>query len=271
MTSLGRQAPSLEVPTVGLNSIRGPALTFDFRFYINILPHVLGILRNRQQRKNRADCEVPSVKRYPLDSQFRYSLKRIFDIAVSLTLLVFIFVWLWPMIILAIKLESKGPILYKQEREGQKNKRFLCLKFRSMIHNSKQFDKKGSFLQVSENDFRVTRVGKFLRRRNFDELPQFLCIFRGDMSLVGPRPHPTVLNLEYQGKIRDYSSRHRIKPGMTGWAQIRGLRGKVKNVAHMRKRIEHDLWYIENWSFWLDVKIIFRSLVLMINGDPKAY
>jgi putative colanic acid biosynthesis UDP-glucose lipid carrier transferase len=211
------------------------------------------------------------VKRYPLDNQSRYSLKNIFDIALALIIFLCIFTWLWPVIILAIKLDSNGPILYKQEREGKKNKRFMCLKFRSMIFNCKQFDKKGSFLQTSENDLRITRVGKFLRRRNIDELPQFLCVLRGDMSLIGPRPHPTALNLEYQGKIRDYSSRHRIKPGITGWAQIHGLRGKVKNVDHMRKRIEHDLWYIENWSFWLDVKIIFRSLVLMIKGDPKAY
>ena len=175
------------------------------------------------------------------------------------------------MIVLAIKLDSKGPVLYKQERWGKNNKRFMCLKFRSMIYNCIQFDEKGSFLQASEKDFRVTRVGKLLRRSGFDELPQFLCVLRGNMSLVGPRPHPTPLNLEYQENIRDYTGRHMIKPGITGWAQIQGLRGEIENLAQMQKRIEHDLWYIENWSFWLDVKIIFRSIGLMIKGDPKAY
>jgi putative colanic acid biosynthesis UDP-glucose lipid carrier transferase len=214
---------------------------------------------------------VAIVKRHPLDIKSNCDLKRIFDIAATLIVFLSVFIWVWPMIILAIKLESKGPVFYKQERGGEKNKRFMCLKFRSMIFNCKQFDKKGAFLQASEKDFRVTRVGKFLRRRNLDELPQFICVLLGKMSLVGPRPHPTPLNLEYQKKIRNYSRRHVIRPGITGWAQIHGLRGEIRNNAQMKKRIEHDLWYIDNWSFWLDVKIIFRSMYLMINGDSKAY
>jgi putative colanic acid biosynthesis UDP-glucose lipid carrier transferase len=211
------------------------------------------------------------VKRHPLDFKSNCDLKRIFDIAVTLIVFLAIFIWLWPMIILAIKLDSKGPVFYKQERWGKKNKRFICLKFRSMIFNCQQFDKKGHLLQASEKDLRVTRVGKFLRRRNLDELPQFICVLLGKMSLVGPRPHPTALNLEYKEKVHDYPDRHLIKPGITGWAQIHRLRGEIKNIAQMQKRIEHDLLYIENWSFWLDVKIIFRSICLMIKGDSKAY
>ena len=211
------------------------------------------------------------MKRHPLEIRSNCYLKRIFDIAATLILFLFIFLWLWPIIILAIKLDSKGPVFYEQERWGKKNKRFMCLKFRSMMYNCQQFDEKGFFLQASEKDFRVTRVGKLLRRSGFDELPQFICVLRGDMTLVGPRPHTTPMNLEYQEKVHDYLDRHFIRPGITGWAQIHGLRGKIKKIAQMQKRTGHDLWYIENWSFWLDVKIIFISICLMINGDPKAY
>ena len=198
-------------------------------------------------------------------------LKRGFDTAFSLFLFTFIFSWLWPIIALAIKISSPGPIFYVQERWGRDNKKIKTYKFRSMRADSKTVDETGKYLQATQNDPRITKVGKFLRKTNLDELPQFWNVLKGEMSVVGPRPHPTPLNLESKDKVHLYMLRHLVKPGITGWAQVNGYRGETKDISQMQKRIDYDIWYIENWSFFLDMQIIFMTVWNMVKGDPEAY
>ena len=199
-------------------------------------------------------------------------LKRGFDLAFTSVLFVFAFSWLWPLIALAVKLSSPGPVFFKQIRWGRDNNRFVTYKFRSMRVDSHDVDENGNFLQATRDDPRVTKLGKFLRKTNLDELPQFLNVLAGDMSIVGPRPHPTPLNIESKDRIHLYMLRHLVKPGITGWAQVNGLRGQTSgNSELMQKRVDHDIWYIENWSFTLDIQIIFTTVWKMIKGDPDAY
>jgi putative colanic acid biosynthesis UDP-glucose lipid carrier transferase len=199
-------------------------------------------------------------------------LKRIFDITFSLFCFLLFFSWLFPLVTLFIKLDSKGPVLFKQERWGRNNKRFSAYKFRSMVCGGKDIDENGKYKQALKNDPRLTRVGKFLRKTNLDELPQFINVLKGELSIVGPRPHPTPLNLESREYINKYMRRHIVKPGITGWAQVNGFRGETtSNKKLMLKRVEYDLWYIENWSFLLDIQIIILTIWLMIKGDPNAY
>jgi Undecaprenyl-phosphate glucose phosphotransferase len=163
-------------------------------------------------------------------------------------------------IALAIKLDSPGPVLFKQKRYGRNNKLIGVLKFRSMYHHAR--DPNGTQL-TTRNDPRVTRVGAFLRRTSLDELPQFFNVIRGEMSVVGPRPHALLCKaggVLYQDAVENYDWRHRIKPGITGWAQVNGWRGETETVDQIRKRVEHDIYYIENWSLLLDVKIIFKTI-----------
>ena len=136
-----------------------------------------------------------------------------------------------------------------------------------MVMESRDVDKSGKYQQAYLNDPRITEFGKFLRKTSLDELPQFINVFSGEMSVVGPRPHPTPLNLEYKDKLELYMLRHYVKPGITGWAQVNGFRGETKEEFLMEKRIEYDLWYIENWSFWLDIHIILLTIWRMIKGE----
>jgi putative colanic acid biosynthesis UDP-glucose lipid carrier transferase len=214
---------------------------------------------------------VVSMQLNPLGEMPNRLLKRIFDLAVSLTLFLTVFIWLWPIIALAIKIDSRGPVLFKQERWGKKDRKFICYKFRSMDWRCRQFDGNGRFLQAHQDDCRVTRVGRLLRRTSLDELPQFWNVVKGDMSIVGPRPHPIPLSLEARGKVRHYLLRRLVKPGITGWAQISGFRGPTINLSRMQQRIEHDLWYINNWSFWLDLQVILLTISLVLKGDPQAF
>jgi lipopolysaccharide/colanic/teichoic acid biosynthesis glycosyltransferase len=156
---------------------------------------------------------------------------------------------------IAIKLDSPGPVLFRQTRHGYNNETIKVFKFRSM---TKADD--GEFVQAARNDSRVTRVGAILRRTNIDELPQLINVLRGEMSIVGPRPHATVHNKMFEGKISVFSRRHVVKPGITGWAQVNGLRGATETFEKMQRRVEHDLYYIDNWSFWLDLRIIVMTL-----------
>lgn len=199
-------------------------------------------------------------------------LKRGFDFAFTSVLFLFIFSWLWPLIGLIIKVTSSGPVFYKQERWGRDNKYFITYKFRSMRSGKcGETDENGKYQQAIKNDPRVTKIGKLLRKTNLDELPQFWNVLKGEMTIVGPRPHPTPLNLESKDKIHLYMLRHLVKPGITGWAQINGFRGETKEISKMQKRIDHDIWYIENWSFWLDLQIIGLTVWRMLKGDPNAY
>jgi exopolysaccharide biosynthesis polyprenyl glycosylphosphotransferase len=204
------------------------------------------------------------IQRAPL-SLFERAIKRSLDIAVSLVHLVL----LSPLLVLtgiSIVLESGRPILYRQKRNGFGGKQFDILKFRTMT----VCDDEKSFTQVKKGDMRITPLGHLLRRMSIDELPQLWNILRGDMSLVGPRPHPVALDNQYDALIAKYAERHHMKPGLTGWAQINGCRGETPNVASMQARVTHDLWYIDNWSIWVDIKILF-STAFIVPFDSNAY
>jgi lipopolysaccharide/colanic/teichoic acid biosynthesis glycosyltransferase/glycosyltransferase involved in cell wall biosynthesis len=212
-----------------------------------------------------------SPRRNPLEETAWRFFKRAFDLAVSIPLFVLVFSWLWPVLALAIKLDSPGPVLFKQERWGDRNRRFVCCKFRSMVHNSRDHDENGRYLQARKEDARLTRMGRFLRRTSLDELPQFLNVLRGEMSIVGPRPHPVPLDFEFRGKVPLLRRRYMVRPGITGWAQIHGLRGPIADPAGMNRRVEYDIWYAENWSVGLDAGIILRTLWLLVRGDRHAF
>ena len=216
---------------------------------------------------------VISVREDKINELHWRLLKRSFDILVTLLLFIFIFWWLWPLIALIIKVTSPGPVFYKQERWGRDNRHFITYKFRSMYNgHCTETDENGEYQQATKDDPRVTKIGRILRKTNLDELPQFWNVLRGgEMSIVGPRPHPTPLNLESKDKVRLYMFRHLVKPGITGWAQVNGYRGETTDVKKMQKRIDHDIWYIENWSFWLDIQIMILTIWNMIKGDPNAY
>ena len=164
---------------------------------------------------------------------------------------------------LLIKLDSRGPALFLQERNGFNGRTFRIFKFRTM-HAAEDGP---AVKQATRNDPRVTRLGRWLRRSSIDELPQLLNVIRGEMSLVGPRPHATCHNSEYEKVIANYAFRHHVKPGLTGWAQVNGHRGETRQVEQMRQRVEHDLWYINNWSPWLDLKIIGRTVSVALRQD----
>jgi putative colanic acid biosynthesis UDP-glucose lipid carrier transferase len=214
-----------------------------------------------------AGFPVVGLRYFPLDDAENRIFKRSFDIFFSLLFLVLIFSWLGLIIALLIKLNSKGPIFFKQYRWGLNNEKIVCYKFRTMRHAVVEVE----FKQAGKNDERVTSLGRFLRKTSLDELPQFLNVLKGDMSVVGPRPHPIPLSMESKDIVQNYMMRHLVKPGITGWAQVNGSRGEVQSPEEMRRRVAFDLWYIENWSFWLDCQIIFQTIVNLIKGDEKAY
>ena len=159
-----------------------------------------------------------------------------------------------------------GPVFFKQTRNGILGETFTCLKFRSMVVN-----KQADMLQATKDDPRKTKWGNFMRHTSIDELPQFINVFLGDMSIVGPRPHMVRHTEEYSALIDKYMVRHWVKPGITGWAQVNGARGETEHLWQMEDRIQKDIWYIENWSLWLDIRIIFYTLKNGIVGDDKAY
>ena len=192
--------------------------------------------------------------------------KRSFDILFSLFIMLFVFSWLYPILAILIKLESAGPVFFVQIRTGRNNRNFKCYKFRSMYVNG-DADKR----QATLNDHRITQIGCFMRKTSLDELPQFFNVLIGNMSIVGPRPHMVVLTEEYSQLTEKYKARHTLRPGITGWAQILGLRGEVKSPEAMLKRVDADVWYLKNWSFLLDLKIIFLTFWITLKGDKNAY
>jgi exopolysaccharide biosynthesis polyprenyl glycosylphosphotransferase len=194
------------------------------------------------------------VSRPPL-STFERGLKRTFDIVVAATGLVLL-APLFAIVGIAIELETRGPVFFSQKRHGYNNSTIDVVKFRTMVE-SRGGD---TFIQAKRNDNRVTHVGRILRRTNIDELPQLVNVLIGNMSIVGPRPHATAHNQMFEGKILPFSRRHNIKPGITGWAQINGHRGETDTLEKMRRRVEYDLYYIDNWSFLLDLKIILLTV-----------
>ena len=208
---------------------------------------------------------VLSLQRTLLHEPITKTLKRIFDIIFSLCVIVFLLSWLVPLLALLIKLESKGPVFFKQGRPGLDEEEFFCYKFRSMQMNHT------TEKEASKNDPRVTKIGRFLRKTSLDELPQFFNVLLGDMSVVGPRPHLWSQNRVYGNRVKKYMVRHYVKPGITGLAQVKGFRGEIETDEDMINRIKLDVFYIENWSFILDIKIIFQTVINIFKGEEKAY
>jgi putative colanic acid biosynthesis UDP-glucose lipid carrier transferase len=227
----------------------------DFRIFINRSMHV----------ELQKDIPILSMWPDPLEDKGQRFKKRLFDIVFTFFVTLFILWWLIPLVAILIKLESKGPVFFKQLRSGKNNKPFYCYKFRSLKVNNESDSK-----QVSKTDNRFTRIGKFLRKTNIDELPQFLNVWQNTMSVVGPRPHMLHHTSEWSKVSRQYMLRHYLKPGITGWAQVNGFRGEVKSGEALIKRVEHDIWYMENWSMWLDMRIIILSVFKTVSGDENA-
>jgi putative colanic acid biosynthesis UDP-glucose lipid carrier transferase len=202
----------------------------------------------------------------PLNNALNKAIKRIFDIVFSSIFLVTLFPFIYAVLGAIIKLSSRGPVFFVQERTGKLGETFRCYKFRSMLVNNEAHTK-----QATSDDIRITRIGRFMRKSNLDELPQFINVFKGEMSVVGPRPHMLLHTEEYSKLINNYMSRHLIKPGITGWAQVNGCRGELRTVEDMANRVEKDIWYSEHWNFLLDIYIILRTIVCMIRGEENAY
>ena len=206
------------------------------------------------------------IRREPLQAFYNRALKRSFDLVFSSVVLCTIFPILYVLIGFLIKRSSPGPIFFKQKRTGLYGHDFECYKFRTMRVNDQ-----ADTMQAVKDDPRKTKIGDFLRRTNLDEFPQFINVFKGDMSVVGPRPHMLKHTEQYSALIDKYMVRHLVKPGVTGWAQVTGYRGETKTLEQMEGRVKRDVWYIENWTFFLDLKIIVVTLVNMFRGDKNAY
>ncbi|MEO8254529.1 MAG: undecaprenyl-phosphate glucose phosphotransferase [Flavobacterium sp.] len=202
----------------------------------------------------------------PLEYTVNRLLKKAFDIIFSLGVILLIFPWLFPIIMILIKIESPGPVFFKQERSGRDNVPFFCYKFRSMRLNNL-----ADQLQAEKGDARITKFGAFMRKTSIDELPQFFNVLFGTMSVVGPRPHMVNHTKQYTDLIGNYLVRQYTKPGITGWAQVNGYRGETRELIDMQNRVEYDIWYIENWSIILDIKIIVETVVNVFRGEENAY
>lgn len=209
---------------------------------------------------------VLNIRRVPLDTEYDRVIKRVFDILFSSFVILFVLSWLIPILFVLIKLESPGPLYFKQKRHGLRKKVFWCYKFRSMTNNAESNSK-----MATKDDKRVTKIGKILRKTSIDELPQFLNVFLGHMSVVGPRPHMEKQSDGYVGSVDKYLVRHFVKPGITGLAQIRGYRGEIIKPRDILNRIRLDILYVEKWSLGLDLKIIYFTVHNIIVGEDKAY
>lgn len=231
-----------------------------------VVPTVQQVLNRRTFIRDFGEYQIITFHPEPMSIYYNRILKRIADVITSSLFVFTLYPFIYAIVAIITKLTNPGPVYFRQERTGFNGRTFLCLKFRSMKVNDKSDE-----LQATANDSRVTRFGRFLRKSNIDELPQFINVLRGEMSVVGPRPHMLKHTEYYSSKIGDYMIRHYIRPGITGWAQINGSRGETKTVADMDERVRKDIWYIENWTIWLDMFIILKTVYNMIIGDKKAY
>ena len=218
------------------------------------VPDVYAYLNRRLLVSTVEGVPVLAVREEPLVNLFNRFQKRTFDLVFSTFVLVFLFPPIFLISAIIIKRQSPGPVFFRQKRTGMDGREFWCLKFRSMRTNDQ-----ADVLQATEDDLRKYPYGAFLRRTNLDELPQFINVLLGDMSVVGPRPHMLKHTEQYRDMIGRYMVRHLAKPGVTGWAQVNGLRGTTRDVSDMERRVRHDIWYVEHWSFWLDLIIIFKT------------
>lgn len=209
---------------------------------------------------------VLSLRDIPLHNPLNAFAKRLFDIVFASLVVICLLSWLTPLLALIITLESKGPVFFRQKRNGIDNREFFCYKFRSMTPNDN-----ADQASATKNDMRVTRVGKFIRRTSIDELPQFYNVFFGTMSVVGPRPHMVKHTNEFAFAVDKFMVRHFVKPGITGLAQVKGYRGEVENKSDILNRIKLDIFYVENWSMFLDFKIILQTVLNIFRKEEKAY
>ena len=231
-------------------------------FYVPISVESLGLNLKREALD---DMEVYTTYENPLQNSVNKAEKRAFDIVMSLVFLIptaFLFPFIW----IIMKIQSPGPVFFKQKRTGLDGKDFYCYKFRSM-HVNKDADK----VQATKDDPRKYPFGNFMRKSNIDELPQFYNVLRGDMSIVGPRPHMLAHTEQYSQLIDKYMVRHFVKPGVTGWAQVTGFRGETKELWQMEGRVKRDIWYMEHWSIWLDIRIIWLTIKTIFVHDKNAY
>ena len=230
------------------------------------VPNIRNYLHRRMHFEMFGNIPVLCIREEPLAQMENRLLKRIFDLLFSGLFLCTIFPFVYIVIGTAIKITSPGPIFFKQKRSGENGKEFWCYKFRSMRVN-KDSDK----IQATEHDPRKTRLGNFIRKTNIDELPQFINVLLGQMSVVGPRPHMLKHTEEYSKLIDKYMVRHLVKPGVTGWAQVNGFRGETKELWQMEGRVQRDVWYLEHWTFLLDLYIIYKTVKNIIQGEKEAY
>ncbi len=232
-----------------------------------IIPDSGGVMGRNMETTFIEHMPLLALRKNPFDEATNQFLKRGFDIVFSLLFIVCILSWLTPIIALLIKLDSRGPVFFLQDRSGIMNKKFKCFKFRTM-----RTEGNTEFKQATKNDSRVTKIGAFLRKTSLDELPQFFNVLLGDMSIVGPRPHPLKLTEEYSQKVDKYMLRHLVKPGITGLSQVMGYRGETQHDLYLMKmRVRMDRFYIDNWSFYLDLKVVYSTILLMFKKDQNAY
>lgn len=230
------------------------------------VPNMDGYPRHRMRLSKVGRTVVVQLHEEPLDNPIARTAKRTFDIIISGLFVILAFWWIYLIVGVIIKKTSPGPIFFKQQRTGYNGTSFDCLKFRSM-----KVCADADLKQATKDDPRKTPFGNFIRKTSIDELPQFLNVLKGDMSIIGPRPHMNHHTEIYSSLISDYMVRHLVKPGITGWAQINGCRGETKTVEDMENRVEHDIWYIEHWSLALDIEIFFRTIWQVVSGDKQAY
>lgn len=250
--------------------------TKQVSFFIDYVDNNLKLLKFLPSRKDLLSANlkvdyygvipVMASRTTPLNDPLNYFIKRVFDIVFSSLVIIFIMSWLTPLIAILIRLESKGPIFFKQKRNGLDYEEFNCYKFRSMFVNEN-----ADIDEAVKNDPRITKVGAFLRKTSIDEMPQFFNVFIGNMSVVGPRPHMLNFTEKYAVKVNKFKARHFIKPGITGMAQTHGYRGEIENDTDIINRIKYDIFYMESWSLLLDLKIIYLTIKNAIKGEKKAY
>lgn len=233
---------------------------------LKFLPDNKNIFTKRLEYEYYGYLPILSLRKIPIEDPLNQFVKRIFDLTVSVLVIVFLLSWLTPILAVLIKTSSKGPIFFKQSRNGLDYKEFYCYKFRSMRLNPQ-----ADLEQVSKNDPRITWIGRILRKTSFDELPQFVNVVKGEMSVVGPRPHMVSHTQMYAERVDKFMVRHFVKPGITGLAQVSGFRGEVESQHHIINRVKYDIFYVENWSLILDLKIIFQTVYNGITGDERAY
>ncbi|WP_418263487.1 exopolysaccharide biosynthesis polyprenyl glycosylphosphotransferase [Flavobacterium faecale] len=233
---------------------------------LKFIPDLSLISKEHFNISNLEQFHVIKPRFEPLQNAYNRLVKRVFDLTFSLMVIVFILSWLYPLMAILIKRQSPGPVLYKQMRTGKKNEPFWCYKFRSMYVNVGDETE-----QAKRGDSRVTPIGKFLRRTSLDEMPQFFNVFMGKMSVVGPRPHMLKHTTDYNGHINNFMVRHFVKPGITGLAQVSGLRGETKKVSDMKRRVMADIKYLQEWSLIMDIKICLLTVIVTLKGDENAF